>query len=190
LNRKKKYASEGCLANINTLVLGIGNTLLSDEGVGVHMLAHLEANHPDLPRVKYLDGGTLSFTLAAWIDEADNLVVIDAAQLDSAPGTVQVFEGEEMDRFAGRTKRSVHEVSLGDLLAMAHLTDTLPQHRALVAIQPAEIDWGSQLSDAVERALPEAAGLVAGLVRRWTGTADSARQRPQQSATDNQQAGV
>jgi hydrogenase maturation protease len=190
LNRKKKYASEGCLANINTLVLGIGNTLLSDEGVGVHMLAHLEANHPDLPRVKYLDGGTLSFTLAAWIDEADNLVVIDAAQLDSAPGTVQVFEGEEMDRFAGRTKRSVHEVSLGDLLAMAHLTGTLPQHRALVAIQPGEIDWGSQLSDAVERALPEAAGRVAGLVRRWTGTADSARQLPQQSATDNQQAGV
>jgi hydrogenase maturation protease len=190
LNRKKKYASEGCLANINTLVLGIGNTLLSDEGVGVHMLAHLEANHPDLPRVKYLDGGTLSFTLAAWIDEADNLVVIDAAQLDSAPGTVQVFEGEEMDRFAGRTKRSVHEVSLGDLLAMAHLTGTLPQHRALVAIQPGEIDWGSQLSDAVERALPEAAGRVAGLVRRWTGTADSARRLPQQSATDNQQAGV
>jgi hydrogenase maturation protease len=178
------------LANNNTLVLGIGNTLLTDEGVGVRMLAYLETNYPDLPAVEYLDGGTLSFTLAAWIEEADNLVVIDAARLDSAPGTVRVFEGEHMDRFAGRTKRSVHEVSLGDLLAMAHLTDTLPQHRALVAIEPAEIDWGSRLSDAVERALPEAAGRVAELVRRWTGTADSAGQRPRPSATDNQQPGV
>jgi hydrogenase maturation protease len=178
------------LATNNTLVLGIGNTLLSDEGVGVHMLAHLETNHPDLPRVEYLDGGTLSFTLAAWIEEADNLVVIDAAQLDSAPGTVQVFEGDEMDRFAGRTKRSVHEVSLGDLLAMAHLTDTLPQHRALVAIQPGEIDWGSQLSDAVERALPEAAGRVAGLVRRWSDAAGSTRLRQQRSATDKQPMGA
>jgi hydrogenase maturation protease len=178
------------LANNNTLVLGIGNTLLTDEGVGVRMLAYLETNYPDLPAVEYLDGGTLSFTLAAWIEEADNLVVIDAARLDSAPGTVRVFEGEDMDRFAGRTKRSVHEVSLGDLLAMAHLTDTLPQHRALVAIEPAEIDWGSRLSDAVERALPEAAGRVAELVRRWTGTADSAGKRPRPSATDNQQPGV
>ena len=178
------------MANNNTLVLGIGNTLLSDEGVGVHMLAHLEANHPDLPRVEYLDGGTLSFTLAAWIEKADNLVVIDAAQLDSAPGTVQVFEGEEMDRFAGRTKRSVHEVSLGDLLAIAHLTDTIPGHRALVAIQPEEIDWGSRLSDAVADALPVAADCIAGLLHRWaghTGAADTATGRP---GTDNQQMGA
>ena len=75
------------MANNNTLVLGIGNTLLSDEGVGVRMLAYLQDACPDLPHVDFLDGGTLSFTLAAWIEEADNLVVIDAAQLDSAPGT-------------------------------------------------------------------------------------------------------
>ena len=178
------------MANNNTLVLGIGNTLLSDEGVGVRMLAYLQDNYPDLPHVEYLDGGTLSFTLAAWIEDADNLVVIDAAQLDSAPGTVQVFEGGEMDRFAGRTKRSVHEVSLGDLLAIAHLTDTIPQQRALVTIQPEEIDWGSRLSDAVDRALPVAADRVADLVLRWAALADSAGSTSGISRTDNQQTGV
>ena len=65
-----------------------------------------------------------------------------------------------------------------------------PQHRALVAIQPGEIDWGSQLSDAVERALPEAAGRVAGLVRRWSDAAGSTRLRQQRSATDNQPMGA
>ena len=178
------------MANNNTLVLGIGNTLLSDEGVGVHMLAYLQDNCPDLPDVDYLDGGTLSFTLAGWIEEAEQLVVIDAAQLDSAPGTLQVFEGEEMDRFAGRTKRSVHEVSLGDLLAIAHLTDTIPSKRALVAIQPQEIDWGSTLSDAVDRALPVAAEKIAGLVHRWAGVTGGTGNASGLSRTDNQQMGA
>jgi len=150
-----------------TLVLGIGNTLLSDEGVGVRMLDYLEKHYPDLPGVEYLDGGTLSFTLAVWIEAADNLIVVDAAELDAAPGTVEVFTGEDMDRFAGRTKRSVHEVSLGDLLAIAHLTDALPGNRALVAIQPQHIDWGSTLSDPVRQVLPYAASRIAGLARQW-----------------------
>ncbi|MDH3987469.1 MAG: hydrogenase maturation protease, partial [Gammaproteobacteria bacterium] len=96
----------------NTLILGIGNTLLADEGTGIHMLDYLQRHYPGHPDVEYLDGGTLSFTLAPWIEEADNLIVIDAAELDAHPGTVEVFAGEDMDRFAGKTKRSVHEVSL------------------------------------------------------------------------------
>jgi hydrogenase maturation protease len=150
-----------------TLILGIGNTLLSDEGTGVQMLDYLGEYYPDLPGVEYLDGGTLSFTLAVWIEAADNLIVVDAAELDAAPGTVEVFTGADMDRFAGRTKRSVHEVSLGDLLAIAHLTDALPGNRALVAIQPQHIDWGSSLSNPVRQSLPLAASRIAGLVRQW-----------------------
>ena len=145
------------MSNHKTLILGIGNSLLSDEGVGIRMLAHMQRHYPDLANVEYLDGGTLSFTLAAWIETAENLIVVDAAELNSVPGTVEVFSGEEMDRFAGKTKRSVHEVSLGDLLAIAHLTGTLPVNRALVAIQPEKVDWGSCLSNPVKRALPVAA---------------------------------
>lgn len=151
----------------HTLVLGIGNTLLSDEGTGVHMLDYLRDHFPDLPGVVYLDGGTLSFTLAAWIEEAANLIVVDAAELQAAPGTVQVFRGDAMDRFAGKTKRSVHEVSLGDLLSIAHLTGTLPENRALIAIQPQMLEWGSSLSDAVANALPGAAQQVVDLIMQW-----------------------
>lgn len=156
------------MSSCKTLILGIGNTLLSDEGVGIRMLAHMQRHYPGLSNIEYLDGGTLSFTLAAWIERAENLIVVDAAELNAAPGTVAVFAGEEMDRFAGKTKRSVHEVSLGDLLQIAHLTDALPRNRALVAIQPGNIDWGPDLSDPVTRALPAAAREVVRLTRQWT----------------------
>ena len=151
----------------NTLILGIGNTLLADEGTGIHMLDYMCRHYPDLTRVEYLDGGTLSFTLAPWIEEADNLIVIDAAELDAPPGTVEVFNGQEMDRFAGKTKRSVHEVSLGDLLAIAHLTDAIPENRVLIAIQPEKVDWGSCLSNPVKRALPIAAQQIVERLGRW-----------------------
>jgi hydrogenase maturation protease len=151
----------------NTLILGIGNTLLADEGTGIHMLDYMRRHYPDLTRVEYLDGGTLSFTLAPWIEEADNLIVIDAAELDAPPGTVEVFNGEAMDRFAGKTKRSVHEVSLGDLLAIAHLTDAIPENRVLIAIQPEKVDWGSCLSNPVKRALPIVAQQIVERLGRW-----------------------
>ena len=151
----------------NTLILGIGNTLLADEGTGIHMLDYMRRHHPELTDVEYLDGGTLSFTLAPWIEDADNLIVIDAAELDAPPGTVEVFSGQEMDRFAGKTKRSVHEVSLGDLLTIAHLTDAIPENRVLIAIQPENLDWGSCLSNPVKRALPAAAQQIVERLDRW-----------------------
>ncbi|MGB5438074.1 MAG: HyaD/HybD family hydrogenase maturation endopeptidase [Gammaproteobacteria bacterium] len=152
----------------NTLILGIGNSLLADEGVGIRMLAYLDRHFPGLPGVTCLDGGTLSFTLAPWIEEADSLIVIDAAELKAAPGTVKVFAGPEMDRFSCKTKRSVHEVSLGDLLAIAHLTGALPENRILVAIQPQAVDWGTSLSNPVKRALPVAADLIIRQLDEWT----------------------
>ena len=152
----------------NTLILGIGNSLLADEGVGIRMLAYLDRHFPGLPGVTCLDGGTLSFTLAPWIEEADSLIVIDAAELKAAPGTVEVFAGPEMDRFSCKTKRSVHEVSLGDLLAIAHLTGALPENRILVAIQPQAVDWGTSLSNPVKRALPVAADLIIRQLDEWT----------------------
>lgn len=151
----------------NTLLLGIGNTLLSDEGVGIHMLGWMQRQFPALSHVDYLDGGTLSFTLAPYIEDTDNLIVIDAAELHAKPGTVQVFTGDSMDRFAGKTKRSVHEVSLGDLLAIAHLTGAMPANRALIAIQPQNVDWGHNLSNPVKQSLPEAANHMLTLLVDW-----------------------
>ena len=98
-----------------TLVLGVGNILLADEGAGVHAMHYLEDTH-DFSDTRYLDGGTLSFTLAADIAEADNLIVFDAAQLEAEPGAVRVFEDHEVDEFLKSGRRSVHEVGFADLM--------------------------------------------------------------------------
>ena len=156
-----------------TLVLGLGNTLLGDEGVGVHavqhLIDHIRQSRPDLEnRVELLDGGTLSFTLAADIEDCSQLIVIDATRLDSAPGTVRVFEGEAMDHFLGSGKRSsVHEVSLLDLMAVAALSGHLPQQRALIGVQPEYIDWADSLTPAVSQALPRVCDEVVDLLGRW-----------------------
>lgn len=151
-----------------TLVLGIGNTLLGDEGVGVHAMRALEAQLAGRSDVEFIDGGTLSFTLAAPIESADRLIVIDAAQLHSAPGTVRSFEGDDMDRFLGsQRKRSVHEVGLMDLMSIARLTDALPSLRALIAIQPEFVDWAETPTPAVAASIPKACELAVDMMERW-----------------------
>lgn len=150
-----------------TLVLGIGNTLLSDEGVGIHVIDYLLQQQPPPVGVTYLDGGTLSFSLAGDIEDSDNLIVVDAAQLGDQPGAVQCMTGESMDHFLGTAKRSVHEVGLLDLLDIARLTETLPEKRALVGIQPKIIDWGEQPTAAVSSAIPIAANHINDLISAW-----------------------
>ncbi len=151
-----------------TVVLGVGNTLLSDEGVGVHVMERLRRDHPELDAVDFLDGGTLSFTLAGPMAEADQLIIIDAAELKSPPGTVSLFEDGAMDDYLSHGKRrSVHEVSLLDLLAIAHLTDSIPPRRALIGIQPQQVDWGEEPSPAVAAAIPLACEMAVNLMRKW-----------------------
>ena len=162
--------------NNNTLILGLGNTLLADEGVGVRTVEQLKAIRTELQNVVYLDGGTLSFTLTAYLEGVTSLIVIDAAQLHSEPGTVCLFEGEDMDRFITQNRKSsVHEVSLLDLFAAMHILGELPQRRALIGIQPGRINWFDALTDSVNRAIPKACEIAANLVQRWQNVASQSR---------------
>jgi hydrogenase maturation protease len=151
-----------------TVVLGVGNSLLADEGAGIHVINRLQSDGGWNNDIEFVDGGTLSFTLAQTIEDASRLIVVDAAELGRAPGTVRVYEGEAMDAFlGGNRKRSVHEVGLLDLMAIAFLAGRLPTRRALIAIQPAVVDWSEQPSEWVARAIPEACDAARQLIERW-----------------------
>lgn len=153
---------------MNILVLGIGNTLLSDEAVGVVAMRALQQDWGEREGVEFLDGGTLSFTLAVPIGECDALLVIDAARFGEPPGTVRCFEGEAMDRFLGENRKgSVHEVGLVDLMAIARLGGHWPTCRALIGIEPAKVDWGEALTPAVAEALPAVCAIGGELIARW-----------------------
>lgn len=151
----------------STLVLGIGNTLLGDEGAGVHALERVRALLGDATDVDLIDAGTLCFMLLPTLEAYRRLVVLDAAQLNAPAGTVASFEGPAMDEFLGRPRRSVHEVGLCDLMDMARLSGCFPQQRALIGIQPEFVDWSETCSPPVAAALDEVARRAVECVRRW-----------------------
>jgi len=151
----------------DTLILGIGNTLLTDEGAGIHALNLLQSEYSNIPNLTFLDGGTLSFTLACWIEDSTNLIVFDAAELHQPAGTVMSFVGEEMDTFLGSSKRSAHEVGLLDLIDIARITDHLPDNRALIGIQPETMTWGMEPTEAVANALNKMVEEAVRLIRQW-----------------------
>ena len=170
--------------NQQTLILGLGNVLLTDEAVGAVIVRHLSEMDPDSSRAVYLDGGTLSFTLAGPIAEALNLIVVDAAAMGEPPGSVRVLEGDAMDRQLSAHAKSVHEVSLSDLMDMARLTDSLPERRALIGIEPKTVDWGNRLTPEVEQAVPNACNAVLALVERWS-AAEGDQERTRRGFHDN-----
>lgn len=153
------------------LLLGLGNVLLSDDGIGVHVVRALDASSPSPPpgtSVTICDGGTLGLELLGRLDGIDALIVVDASEFGATPGTVRTFLDRQMDAQVGGRRRSVHEVALADLLAAAALTGRSPGRRALIGIQPASTDWGLAPTEAVQAAIPAACGAVAGLLCDWS----------------------
>ena len=149
------------------LILGIGNTLLSDEGIGVHLVQRMRDRMGPLEGVEFMDGGTLSFTLADPIAWADGLIVVDAARMDQAPGTLKVFRDDEMDAYLTGNRSSVHEVSLTDLMDIARLSETLPISRYLIGIEPEVLDWGEKPSKTVEPAIEDGIREISSILRAW-----------------------
>ena len=154
-----------------TLVLGIGNVLLTDDGVGVHVIRALEARND--PGLVVRDGGTIGLALLPEIEDADQLIAVDAMELGAAPGTVCVFTGAGMDHALSGIRKSAHEVALSDLLAAAALAGVLPENRALIGIQPDVLTWGLEPTPAVAQAVNAALTQVLNLILEWSVAASS-----------------
>ena len=152
-----------------TLIMGVGNTLQGDDGVGVHALRWLQDALGTRPSIRLYDAGTLGATLLVEIEQTRRLIFIDAMRMNTAAGTVRCFEGVAMDQWLRRAQAgSVHEVSLSELLDMARLLDRLPPQRALIGIEPGRIGWGEQLSAELSGALPQVEHCVREVLSRWT----------------------
>jgi hydrogenase maturation protease len=152
---------------MRTLVLGVGNPLMSDDGVGVHVLQELSRRQPALDEVDYLDAGTLGLVLLSQVEQAQALLVIDAAQLGLAPGETSVLHGADMDAFFRNARGSVHEIGLRDLLDAARLMGTLPPRRAFVGVQPQRVAIGSSLSPSLHASIALAAAQARTILEAW-----------------------
>ncbi len=145
-------------------VLGLGNLLLRDEGVGVHVLKDLE-NH--LPKdVEILDGGTIGLPLLTFLSDTTHLLIIDAVKAKAPPGTVMVFGQEELMR--GLPVRfSVHDISITDLVSLLKFKYDRLKDVRLIGVVPERTGAGTELSESVKSACVEVKEMVKGIIAEW-----------------------
>lgn len=139
---------------MRVVVLGIGNILLSDEGVGVRVVERLEAEYALPPEVEIIDGGTCGMEMLEQLENLDALVVVDCVRHGQPPGAPVLLKGEAVPVFF-KTKLSPHQVSLSDVLASLEFTGRAPKYTSIVGIQPESLETGMELTPTVQARVPE-----------------------------------
>jgi hydrogenase maturation protease len=148
------------------LVMGLGNLLMSDDGLGSRVISELETRFAPRAGVILLDGGTLGLDLLPRLEGIDRLLIIDALQMGAEPGAVFRLEGEEVPR-AFANKLSVHQMGLQDLLAVAELQGHLPAELVVIGAQSALIEMRMELSAQVSAAFDEVIRQVLVQLETW-----------------------
>lgn len=130
------------------IVLGLGNRLRRDEGLGVCAAQRLYERYMLPDTVQVVDGGTLGLDLLCYLEDADQILILDAALTEGPPGTLLRLADEDVPSFFG-IRASPHEVGLADLLAVTKLRGTTPRHVIVLGMQPEALELGWELSDSV-----------------------------------------
>lgn len=152
-------------------VLGIGNPILADDGIGLAILEQVQKAGPPPGRygdteLCYVDGGISGIEILPDIQDADQLLILDAVAGPGKPGQVEVFEGEQIP-YLLQAKLSPHQVGLLDLLAMARLLGQEPEKIAVVGVIADYVGVKVGLSSAVVESIPQATSVALDLLQKW-----------------------
>jgi hydrogenase maturation protease len=155
--------------SVELLVLGLGNPLLGDDGAGLLLLSELQREALDLNldwggRVEFLDGGTQGLMLLGRVARRPALLILDAVSMGAAAGTVHVLRDVEALGIDSHHGRTAHEGNAGELLAAARLLGECPERFFVVGIEPANVETGIGVSEAVRAALGPAVAAARGIV--------------------------
>jgi len=150
---------------MSILVLGVGNILLSDEGIGVRTVEALLQSYEFPPEVDIIDGGTAGMELLEIIANKERVIIIDAVNTGAAPGTVVTLEDEQVPALF-RSRISPHQLGISDLLGVMALTGETPKHFTLFGVVPFSMDTGVGLTETME---PLKDILVSKVVNKLTG---------------------
>lgn len=134
------------------IVLGLGNTLHSDDGVGPQAIERLRSDSRLPEDVTLIEGGTLGLELLTYIWDCSYLLVLDAVDVGQPPGTLVRMSSEELQTLPG--KGSVHQLGVADLLVALRILAQRAPEVVLLGVQPATTEWGTELSPAVAAVLP------------------------------------
>jgi hydrogenase maturation protease len=148
------------MAESTLLVLGLGNVLCGDDGLGVAAIREISSRYRMPPEVRVLDGGTMGLALLSLFDRSQDAILVDAVEVDERPGSIVRIDGEQVAP-AVRSRLSVHQVGVADLLDGLHLIGEYPRRLVLLGLVPESTDLTVELSARVEAGLP---GLVTAVV--------------------------
>ena len=154
------------VAQPRVLVLGIGNLVMSDDGIGVLVVQRLQRDYRLPGHVEVMDGGTLGLDILPRLEGIERLLIVDAVETGLAPGSGVRMAGDEIP-VALETKVSPHQMGLKDLLAVAMLLGDVPQEMILVAVQPGSIEMGIELTAEVEAQLDHLQEMVFNELENW-----------------------
>ncbi|WP_024520488.1 HyaD/HybD family hydrogenase maturation endopeptidase [Bradyrhizobium sp. Tv2a-2] len=150
------------------LVLGVGNVLWADEGFGVRAVDEFYCRYSVPGNVTVVDGGTRGLYLLSYIEETDCLIVFDAIEYSLKPGQLRLLRNEEVPRFTGAKKMSLHQTGLQDVLSAADLLGRFPREMALIGCQPLNLeDWCGPLTSPVRAQIGPAIDLACQLLKQW-----------------------
>jgi len=147
------------MATQRVVILGVGNILLSDEGVGVRVVEALPLAYRLPPEVEIIDGGTCGMEMLEDLENLDALILIDAIRGGKAPGTPIRLAGDAVPVFF-KTKLSPHQIGLSDVLATLALVGKAPNYTTILGIQPVSLALGMALTPEVEARVPELMRMV------------------------------
>lgn len=164
-------------ATPSTLVLGIGNILWGDEGFGIRAVEAFHDAFSVSSEVTVMDGGTQGLYLVQHVAEVERLLVFDAIDYGLRPGTLKIVHGDEVPKFTGAKKMSLHQTGFQEVLSAAELLGRCPDRLVLIGCQPLDLeDWGGPLTEPVRAAIPPALRAAADVLASW-GVALSPRER-------------
>ncbi|MBR0985577.1 HyaD/HybD family hydrogenase maturation endopeptidase [Bradyrhizobium liaoningense] len=150
------------------LVLGIGNILWADEGFGVRTVEEFHRRYAVPDNVTILDGGTQGLYLVNYLEEADRLVVFDAIDYGLEPGQLKLVRDDEVPRFTGAKKMSLHQTGFQEVISAADLLGRCPKHLVLIGCQPLDLeDWGGPLTSPVRDQIAPAIDLACRILAEW-----------------------
>ncbi|GLR46133.1 hydrogenase expression/formation protein HupD [Mesorhizobium amorphae] len=150
------------------LILGIGNILWADEGFGVRTVEAFHQAYSVPDNVTILDGGTQGLYLVQFVAETHYLIVFDAIDYGLAAGTLKIIENDEVPKFTGAKKMSLHQTGFQEVLSAADLLGRYPAKLALIGCQPVELEnWGGPLTEPVKAVIPEAIRKAVTVLKRW-----------------------
>lgn len=147
-------------------ILGIGNTLFTDEGVGIHLLPLLEEAYKDDMQVEIIEGLTDGMKLLGPVEEAENLIIIDAINAGVEGGTILSLEGDEIPAYFG-IKMSVHQMGFQEVLFAAKFRERYPKKIIMFGMQPTSLELGVELTETNQAKLEDLAEAVMNQVNRW-----------------------